>query len=290
MYPSLCAYRAAAALLGLAATAAAAATPAAFGQPLPPAASPARTSARPAPAAPKRAAAAAPLSAGSAPQNFVLVARSCKEQATPTGSVLTLGGDVTITAQETKLQTDGALFDRTAQVATSAGRMQFEDAQQTLTGASGTANYQAAEADLRGAVQVAIRSLPENGARTRGTLTGDACAYNWKERVATLQGNVALKLRDRTVTADRAVYNGRAQTVALTGNVQVVNDQGETITGSRALLVLKPGAEETSRENGARSVRKVRDGGSAPLPAASAPVTAPSPDTSGGARVVSSGV
>jgi len=197
---------------------------------------------------------------GNTTREFSIVAKSVKEKTTPTGAVLTISGQVTITSLETKLITDAVTFDRGGQLATAPGKIQFDDVQQTLTADSGTANYKMTQADLKGNVQVAVRTLPEDGTKPLGTLTGDQLSYNWKDRVATVTGNVTLKLRDRTITADKAIYDGRAQTVALSGNVVILNDQGDKLTAPKVQMTLKPGGEEMNLDEGTSTVLKVQDG------------------------------
>jgi len=215
----------------------------------------------------KSSAAGTAVWSGNQAREFSIVAKNYSEKL-GAGAALTVSGDVTITSLETKLKTDAATFDRSAQIATSAGKFQFDDVQNTLIGDSGTANYKTQQADLKTA-QIVVRSLPEGGAKELGTLVGDTATYNWKDREATVTGNVTLKLKGRTITADKVVYNGRDEKAVFNGNVTIVNDDGDKLTAPKATVVMKEGAEEVSLEEGATTILKVQDG-SSPTQAASA--------------------
>ena len=199
---------------------------------------------------------------GNTAREFSITSKSYEEKTGPTGATMTLAGDVLITSLETKLKTDAATFDRSAQLATSPGKFQFDDVQQTVTADSGSANYKTQQADLK-AAQILVRSLPESGAKELGPLTGDAATYNWKDRQAIVTGNVTLKLKSRTITADKAVYNGREEKIEFTGNVTIVNEAGDKMTAPKATFVMKEGAEQMNLEDGVNSVLKVQDGAGA---------------------------
>jgi lipopolysaccharide assembly outer membrane protein LptD (OstA) len=172
---------------------------------------------------------------------------------TPAGAISTISGNVVFAYEDTTLNTDAATYNHKTQVATSPGRVQIDDAQNTLTGDQGVAYYKTKKAAIRGNVRILARPRPENQNAPEGSLrrefkdpviiTCDRVDYNWRTRVAVATGDLTLRQKERTVTADRAVYEGRQERVTLIGNVRGVTAQGDEIRGEKAVIILREGAE-----------------------------------------------
>lgn len=207
---------------------------------------------------------------------------------TPAGAVSTISGDVVFTYEDTTLNTDAATYNHKTQVATSPGKLQIDDAQNTITGSKGVAFYKRKVAVITGNVRIIARPRPQDLNAPEGslrrefrdpvTITCDRVEYNWRTRVATATGNLTLRQKERTITADRAVYEGREERVTLTDNVRGVTIQGDEIRGKKAIVILKEGEESLTLFGVGPSSFRVddeeeRETSGTPAPVPPAPVT-----------------
>lgn len=168
---------------------------------------------------------------------------------TPAGAVSTFTGGVVFDYDDTTLTTDAATYNHKTQVATSPGKLQIDDAQNTLVGDKGRALYKTKKAEINGNIRITARPRPQDLSAPEGSLrrefkspvaiTCDRVEYNWRTRVAIATGNLTLRQTERTVTADRAVYDGKTETVVLTGNVRGVTTAGDDLRGVKATVILR---------------------------------------------------
>ena len=183
---------------------------------------------------------------------------------TARGTLSTLSGNVRIVSEDAVLRTGAATYEHKTQVATAPGRLQIEDAQNTLQGNSGVAYYKTRTAEVRGDVRIIVRPRPGDAKAPEGSLrrefkepvviTCDRVDYNWRTRVAVATGNLTFRQKERRVTAERAVYEGRRERVTLTGDVRGVMQDGGEAQGEKAIAILTEGAESLTLQN----VKKVR--------------------------------
>ncbi len=244
------------------------------------------------PPAPRRAGAAAPTAGKDRYVDYVGLRMNRRQ--TNGGWVTSLSTGVKFTFEDTILRTDMAAFNEKTQVATSPGRVQIDDAQNTIVGNKGVAYYGKARAVLTGNVRVLARPRPQNANAPEGSLrrefrdpvaiTCDRVEYRWRRRVAVATGNLTFRQRDRTLTAEKAVYDGRAETVLLTGKVRGF-DRSDEIRSPSALIGLREGEEFLELTGGVQGKIRVDDEELEDEPAATpaapvspAPVT-PSPTT-----------
>ena len=178
--------------------------------------------------------------------------RQLNDQTIHTGSE-----GVVIKSEDSTMKTDRAVYNETTGVATAPGRIQLDDAQNTLTGDKGVAYYKRRDAEITGNVKIVARPKPSSGAGSESrvrrefkepvTITCDKVVYNWKTRKAVLTGNLTLKQKDRTVTATRGLYDGLLEKVELVGNIRSVRPGKEDIKvpgNSRAIAIVREGAEQ----------------------------------------------
>lgn len=224
-----------------------------------------------------------PRASAAKPRHFVdLYGKVGQSRETPQGTISTLSGNVQIVSEDAVLRTGAATYEHKAQVATAPGRLQIEDAQNTLVGNTGVAHYKTRTAEIRGDVRIIVRPRPSDAKAPEGSLrrefkepvviTCDRVDYNWRTRVAVATGNLTFRQKDRRVTALRAVYEGRRERVTLIGEVRGVMKDGSEAEGEKAIAVLTEGAESLTLQN----VKKVRipvedDDEEAPPPDAPAP-------------------
>lgn len=182
---------------------------------------------------------------------------------TQKGTVATATGNVVIWYRDTTLRTDAATYNDDTQIANSPGKLQVDDAQNTVIGDKGVAYYKKRTAIVTGNVRITARPRPQDARAPQGSprrefkdpvlITCDRVEYNWRTRVANAVDSLTVKftLRERlwTVTAQRALYDGRAETVTLTGAVRGANEAGEEVNADSAVIVLREGAESLTMES-----------------------------------------
>jgi len=199
------------------------------------------------------------------PRRFVdLYGDVGQSKETARGTISTLSGNVRIVSEDAVLRTNAATYQHRTQVATAPGRLQIEDAQNTLVGKAGVAYYKTRTAEVRGDVRITVRPRPGDRNAPEGSLrrefkdpvviTCDRVDYNWRTRVAVATGNLLFRQKDRRVTAERAVYEGRLERVTLTGNVRGLMEDGGEGQGEKAIAILTEGAESLTL----LGVKKVR--------------------------------
>ncbi len=173
---------------------------------------------------------------------------------TAQGELRTAWGSVVIKSEDTTLKTDQAIYNKKTEIASSPGKLQIDDSQNTINGDTGTAFYRTRDAIITGKNVVMIlrpkqddKNTPEGSARREfkspAKITCTKVEYNWRTRIATATGNLTIKYEDRTVTADKAIYYGAEETVELVGNVKYTRPNGDKGEAKRAIAKLKEGAE-----------------------------------------------
>ncbi len=223
----------------------------------------------------------------------------------PDGTVWTLSGGVIFKSVDSVLRTDAATYNDKAQIATSPGALQIDDAQNTITAGKGVAYYKKRLADFVGNVRLVIRPRPQDKNASEGSLRREfkdpvtvlceSLQYNWRRKIGTATKGLTFKQKSRTLTADKAVYDGRAETLKLIGNVRGV-DKEDDIRAATVLIGLKEGAEfleisgskdqpfvqgsfrvpdDTENKPGEEEVPEAAPDPAAPSPTAPAPVAPP---------------
>lgn len=199
----------------------------------------------------RKAVPAAPTSGG----KFVDVTGDVyRSRQTPQGTISTISGNAVFRYEDSILRTDTATYNQRTQIATSPGKVQIDDAQNTIVGNQGVAYYRSRVADITGGVRIVARPRPQDRAAPEGslrrdfkdpvTITCDRVRYNWRTRIATASGNLTFRQQGgRTLTADQAVYDGRAERVTLTRNVRGVDAKGSVILANSAIVTLREGEE-----------------------------------------------
>ena len=180
------------------------------------------------------------------------------EKQTKAGSILNAAGHVRMVYEDTTLVTALASYNRTTAIANSPGKVQIDDAQNTIIGDTGVAYYNRHDARISGNVHITARPKPGNSNAPTGSarreftepayITCDTVDYNWRGRVAHLTGHLILKYQDRTVTATEGWYYGKDERVELVGSVHYVRANGDKGDTPRATAILTEGAEEYRTE------------------------------------------
>jgi lipopolysaccharide assembly outer membrane protein LptD (OstA) len=217
---------------------------------------------------------------------YIQHADTSRRTVTPAGAVWTCSGNVEFTYEDTTLRTDAATYNEKTQVARSPGKLQIDDAQNTITGARGVAYYKTRKAEIAGNVRIVARPRPGDQSAPEGslrrefkdpvTIICDRVDYNWRTRTATATGNLTFRQKDRTVTAERAVYEGRTEKVTLTGDVRGF-DKTDDVRADSAVVVLREGAESLELINvkGRFRIENEEEGSAPPDPAAPGAPAAP---------------
>ena len=219
------------------------------------------------------------------------------EKQTTAGTVANAAGNVRITSEDTTLVTALASYNRTTAIANSPGKVQIDDAQNTIIGDTGVAYYNRRDARISGNVHITARPKPGNSNAPTGSarreftqpayITCDNVDYNWRGRVAHLTGHLILKYQDRTVTATEGWYYGKDERVELVGSVHYVRANGDKGDTPRATAILTEGAEEYRTEKfqgnfevkdeDAPPVTTPAGGGKTPARPGTAPAATPTP-------------
>ncbi len=236
-----------------------------------------------------------PDSAGPKPKKRAVQLKSdltvIKENPGGRGRTYILTGNVMIRSEDTTLRTDAATYNMETGIASSPGKVQIDDAQNTLVGDKGVAYYRKRTANVTGNVRITMRPRPQDQSAPEGSLrrefkdpafiTCDAVDYNWRTRVAATRGELTMRQRNRTVTAERAVYDGRNEKVSLTGDVHGVTTDGDDIRARKATAILTEGKEELILEAPQGVIRvdieEDEEGAETPTPAAPATPAIPAP-------------
>lgn len=171
--------------------------------------------------------------------------------------ILTLEGNAVLRYRDTTFRSDRVLYNEETQVGSAPGKLEVNDAQNTLTGDRGEARYKLKIARITGNVTITARPKPADNAPVNSprrefkkpvVITCDAVQYNWKTRVAEPTGNIVircnLRKHDWTFTADRLTYRGRDEAIDLAGKVVGKNEIGEELRFASGTIVVKEGAED----------------------------------------------
>ena len=156
---------------------------------------------------------------------------------TPQGEIRTGWDGVIIKSEDTTLKTQQAVYNKNTDIASSPGKLQIDDPQNTVVGSTGTAFYRTRDAVITGKVTLTLRPKPEDKNAPAGsvrrdfkspaTITCTNLTYNWKTRIATATGSLTVHYEDKTVTADKAIYYGADETVEFLGNVHYTRPNGD---------------------------------------------------------------
>jgi lipopolysaccharide assembly outer membrane protein LptD (OstA) len=174
-------------------------------------------------------------------------------QSTAQGDIYTATDRLKIVAPDMTLTTDKGVWNDTTKIATSPGKMQIQDPENTLTGNTGTAYYKTKDAKIRGNVVINARpkanSSPPEGSPRRefnapATITCESVDYNWRSKVAVATGNLKMVQKDRTVTADKGVFESKADRVTLEGNVVYVKTDGQRGKAKKVIIIITEGKEQ----------------------------------------------
>jgi len=163
---------------------------------------------------------------------------------------VTLSGEVVITQGDTALKSDKIIYNEDSRVATSPGRLTISDPESDITGDSGLAYLNQRLSKLQGNIKLIIKPKPKQDTNKpaelteKAVITCDTLEYLYKEKQATVAGNLTIVQKDRTVTADKGVYDGKNELLTLTGNVKGRDDKGQSVSaGGKVVISFKEGAE-----------------------------------------------
>lgn len=195
------------------------------------------------------------------------------QEKTAEGNLQILKDNVEIKTKDATFLTDAARYNETTGVAVAPGRIQLDDAQNTIIGDTGTAYYKRRDAVIKGNVTITVRPKPEDANKPEGSsrrefkepviITCDLVQYNWRTRKAILTGNLLFRQdkAQRSATADKALWDGKTETLLLIGNVKYRRVKpAQSLDGPEVELVLKEGAEfyrATSKVAGQPSGKRV---------------------------------
>lgn len=215
--------------------------------------------------------AAKPRSAPTGPEDTSVYPTGDLSQTTFTASgaaIVTLSGNAVIRYKDTILRTALATYNDETKVATSPGRVQIEDAQNTVSGDKGVMYYRKRTGEIIGNVKIVARprpmsaNVPANSPRREFknpvTITCDRVIYNSRTRVAKPVGSLVIRFTFRnkkwTITADDATYDGKTETVTLSRNVRgtgipPTGKQVDNIRAVETIIVLREGDEDLKTRN-----------------------------------------
>ncbi|MFQ3548643.1 MAG: LptA/OstA family protein, partial [Armatimonadota bacterium] len=75
-------------------------------------------------------------------------------------------------------------------------------------------------------------------------ITGDKLEYQYREKIASISGNVVFKQSDRTAKAQKAVFNQNTEIIVLSGGVDAFDEKGQKFqTPADVKISIKPGDE-----------------------------------------------
>jgi lipopolysaccharide assembly outer membrane protein LptD (OstA) len=164
---------------------------------------------------------------------------------------LTIDGPVIVREGKVEMQTVGAVYDHSTDVAVALAPVTIVDDKNTLTGEHGTINFQTHVATIDGTVEMsATPTSAGNANKSSDTLDSqtrkptrmycDHIVYNYRTKIADASGHLKIVQTDRTVTADAGKYDTGAQMIALVGNVDGRDTDGKHLTAPSADVSVDP--------------------------------------------------
>ncbi|MBI2843849.1 MAG: LPS-assembly protein LptD [Armatimonadetes bacterium] len=181
--------------------------------------------------------------------------------------IYTITGNVVIEHLDTTLTANQVEYNEKTKIATAEGNLKIVDPESVITGKKGIAYFKERKTVIEGDVKL-VTQPKKNGdaggnpdsmrARLRGrsTITCDKMEYQYRNKVATAEGNLKVVQKDRTLDAKKAVYDVKQEFVTLTGGVHVKDEKGQTFTSPGTVKAsLKEGAEWIEAENGSAMLK-----------------------------------
>lgn len=181
---------------------------------------------------------------------------------TAEGGIATLSGNAHLLYKQTRFESDKIVYNRKTQIGIAPTKLQIDDAQNTVVGDRGEADYGRKVAKLNGNITIHARpkpgaeNAPEGSARREfkepAVITCSEVIYNWKTKIADTSKDTTIRcwVRDHlwTITADAIQYRGKEEIAVLTGNVKGVNDREERFLYTKLTVVLTEGKEAFDSE------------------------------------------
>jgi hypothetical protein len=163
---------------------------------------------------------------------------------------LTIDGPVTIREGKVEMQTIGAIYDHSSDIARALTPVKIVDDKNTLLGDHGSVNFQTHIATLDGNVELSATPTPTTSAKSDNTIETQArkptqmfcdhIVYNYRTKIADSAGHLKIVQTERTVTADTGTYDTNAQMITLDGDVDGHDTDGKHVTAPSAKVSVDP--------------------------------------------------
>ncbi len=179
-------------------------------------------------------------------------------------------GELVDVKEKAKVQAEEIVYSEETEKATAQGNLEFSDEENVITAPLLSVDLKEKIAILEGGVSIVNIHKPKEGKEERKEglkkywkektlLNCQKVTYNYKDKVAHLDGKVFISQEDKELTANKVIWLGKEEKIILEGDVFFKDDKGQTLRCSKMVIYTKEDNEWIDIEGPLSGIFKLKE-------------------------------